>query len=678
MHKPIQIILGNPPYFGPVKKGNDINERMSYPNLKERIRETYGKYSKCDATKILGNSYIYAIRWASDFIDQDRGIVLFITGAALIDKVSTDGLRKSLREEFATLYIINLRGDIRKNMLSKNTSGEGGNIFENASQSGVAINILVKNAASQEQGKIFYYDIGDNLATHEKIEKLKSIQHLDDLAWERIQPNQYEDWINQRETLYEDLILLSSKDKKNKEACIFNNYSLGIKTGRDVWVINASKEKLTYNMQRMIKFYHQEMQRIRAGKAEKSVEKEGGTTDLQKIKWTPRLKSDLKKQKQHIFKENRLYQGVKKPFTKEWFYFDTAFVDAAGKMPEIFPFPGAKNLIICMTTKGSRAGNFSCLMANKLVDSHFIQDCQGFPLYLYEAPKENRLYQGAKNLIICMTSKGSRAGGFSCLITNKLVDRQFIQNCQCFPLYLYEAPKGNGKIDDLFLPKETNGGSAAWSRKDAIRDAALEEVQAFYREASIVKEDIFYYIYGFLHCQEFRRKFLYNLLKEMPRIKWVESLEDFWAFSKAGRSLADLHLYYEDLEPYPVEIFYKDGPFNRAEVPLEDYEVTKMEFNKRKDKTKDKTIIHYNQYITLKNIPLRAYDYCIDNCSAIGWVMAGQARFCDKDSLIVNDPNDWARETMNNPAYPLDLLLRIITMSLKTLDIIEQLPKIEF
>ena len=103
-----------------------------------------------------------------------------------------------------------------------------------------------------------------------------------------------------------------------------------------------------------------------------------------------------------------------------------------------------------------------------------------------------------------------------------------------------------------------------------------------------------------------------------------------------------------------------------------------MEFNKRKDKTKDKTIIHYNQYITLKNIPLRAYDYCIDNCSAIGWVMAGQARSCDKDSLIVNDPNDWARETMNNPAYPLDLLLRIITMSLKTLDIIEQLPKIEF
>lgn len=163
----------------------------------------------------------------------------------------------------------------------------------------------------------------------------------------------------------------------------------------------------------------------------------------------------------------------------------------------------------------------------------------------------------------------------------------------------------------------------------------------------------------------------------LPRLPLVEKAEDFWAFSHAGRELAELHLNYENVEhTKEVVVDIQGDLFNDNIQPEKLYRVEQMRFGKI-NKEKDKSIIEYNSFITLRNIPLRAYDYVVNGKSAIEWIME---RYCDKvdtKSGIRNDANQWGIEH-GNPRYPLDLLQSIITLSIKTLDIVDGLPKITF
>ena len=146
------------------------------------------------------------------------------------------------------------------------------------------------------------------------------------------------------------------------------------------------------------------------------------------------------------------------------------------------------------------------------------------------------------------------------------------------------------------------------------------------------------------------------------------------AFSKAGRELARLHVYFEDMEPYSgVSIEYtKPGQPS--------YRVKEMKWGKIKGKTgnarKDKTTLIYNDWITVKNIPLEAQEYVVNKKSALDWIVDRAKVKIDSDSGIVNDFNDYATE-MGNERYPLDLFLKIITVSLETMKIVKALPKLE-
>jgi predicted helicase len=178
-----------------------------------------------------------------------------------------------------------------------------------------------------------------------------------------------------------------------------------------------------------------------------------------------------------------------------------------------------------------------------------------------------------------------------------------------------------------------------------------------------------YYVYGLLHSPDYRDRYADNLSKELPRIPCVKTPADFWAFSQAGRKLAELHLNYETATPYPATV---EGA--GKDLPAVAYRVEKMKHGKGADKEKDLSVIHYNARITVRGIPLEAYDYIVNGKSAIAWVMERQAVKPDTDSGITNDANDWATETMNNPRYPLELLLRVITVSLETLKVVKSLP----
>lgn len=262
------------------------------------------------------------------------------------------------------------------------------------------------------------------------------------------------------------------------------------------------------------------------------------------------------------------------------------------------------------------------------------------------------------NIVICVSGIGARSG-FSVLMTDLLPNLHTLDTGQCFPLYIYDKlEEGADSGQNLF-------GPVMGRKRDAITDAGLAHFVEAYPGEAISKEDVFYYVYGLLHSPQYREKYADNLSKELPRIPRVKAASDFWAFSKAGRALGKLHVDYENVAPYPATIT-KTGNSS-------DYRVEKMRYGKN-GKNKDLTTIHYNDKITVSGIPLEAYDYVVNGKSAIDWVVERQCVKTDKDSGIVNDANDWATETVGDPRYPLDLLLRVITVSLETMKIVKSLP----
>ena len=155
----------------------------------------------------------------------------------------------------------------------------------------------------------------------------------------------------------------------------------------------------------------------------------------------------------------------------------------------------------------------------------------------------------------------------------------------------------------------------------------------------------------------------------------MKKFADFKAFSTAGRKLAELHIDYENVAPFPVTI--EGGALLLKSFSDADYRVTQMKFAKGMAGEKhDKTRVIYNAKITMSGIPLEAYDYVVNGKPALEWVMERQAVTTHKDSGIVNDANLWATETVGDAAYPLKLFQRVITVSLETMKIVRALPKL--
>ena len=277
------------------------------------------------------------------------------------------------------------------------------------------------------------------------------------------------------------------------------------------------------------------------------------------------------------------------------------------------------------------------------------------------------------NRVIGVSASESRSG-FSVIITDCIVSLHAVDMVggQYFPLFVYDDEGDKiSKADDNDMFANRRTGSPIRKRRDGITDSGLTHFQSAYSSETLKKEDIFYYVYGLLHSPDYRTRYADNLGKELPRIPCVKTTADFWTFSKSGRDLAALHLNYETIEPHPATL---DTGKNRLTALTDsDYRVTKMKFAVKGDKS---TVI-YNPHITIRNIPTEAYEYVVNGKPALEWVMERQSVTTDKDSGIVNDANLWATETMNNARYPLDLFLRVITVSLRTQEIIKKLPALD-
>lgn len=246
---------------------------------------------------------------------------------------------------------------------------------------------------------------------------------------------------------------------------------------------------------------------------------------------------------------------------------------------------------------------------------------------------------------------------FTPLATNVIPDYHFNGDTHYFPLYYFE--KQDKQKPTLF----DSIGETEYIRRDGISDFILNRCKKVYGK-NVTKEDIFYYVYGILHHQKYRTNFANDLRKSHPRIPLVEEVKDFWKFSKVGRQLADLHIDYERVLPYEgVQVTGVESGF---------FKVEKMIFPKKDQRD---TII-YNSKITITKIPEKAYKYVVNGKSAIEWIMERYQKTVNKDSGIINDPNDWAEE-VGNPRYILDLLLSLINVSMQTVDLVQNLPDLE-
>lgn len=269
--------------------------------------------------------------------------------------------------------------------------------------------------------------------------------------------------------------------------------------------------------------------------------------------------------------------------------------------------------------------------------------------------------QETKNLVICLPGIGERWVEFSPFMVNDIPDLHLHNDgTQCFPLYYYEKKS-------VYQPTLFDSAKEEYTRKDGITNFILERCRENYGP-KVTKEDIFYYVYGLLHSPDYRRTFAADLKKMLPRLPLVEKPADFWSFSKVGRALAELHLNYE------IQLACSDVKVKGAKSGK--FRVEKMRFGKTAAGATDKSVIEYNQWIRLSNIPLEAYNYVINGRSAIEWIMERYQIKTDKASGIINDPNDWA-EGHGKPRYILDLLLSVITVSVETVRIVNGLPGVK-
>ncbi len=479
----INVIIANPPYSAGAKSENDNNQNLSHPKLEKKVTETYGKNSTAQVGKTTRDTLIQSFRMASDVL-KDKGVLGFVVNGSFIDSKSADRFRKCVAQEFAHLYVLNLRGNTRKS--GEAVKKEGGKIFDSGSRATIAIVFFVKDDSQKESGTktmIHYYDIGDYLKREEKLNKLAQFENLDSVPFSMIIPNAKGDWINQRDDAFEKLIPLKRDTNKNNPS-LFDINSLGVTTGRDTWVYNFSSSALAQNAQKMIDTYNADLKRfnerfkeafkqrtknVKSADRYRHLTDQEITTDETKISWTDGLKNNLIKNKilQESSKE-RVRLALYRPFNKQWLYWDKDLINRQRQFSKIFPNKTAQNVVI-----NTGAGN---------------------------------------------------GKGFSALISDFISDYSLISPNQAYPLYHY---------DDL------------GNRSYAISGFCLNLFRKHYQDNSITEEEIFYYIYAIFHHKGYLEKYKNSLEKDAPHIALSQ---DFKELSTLGKELAKLHLNYESGE----------------------------------------------------------------------------------------------------------------------------------
>ncbi|MCI6584352.1 MAG: DEAD/DEAH box helicase family protein [Mobiluncus sp.] len=626
---PIRVVVMNPPYSAGQSSANDNNQNLKYPRLDKRIEDTYVARSTGTNKNSLYDSYFRALRWATDRIGEE-GVIAFVSNSSFIDGNTADGVRLTWQEEFSDIYIYNLKGNQRTQ--GERSRQEGGKIFGSGSRTGVAITVLVKTKGHEGAANIHYAEVDDYLARQEKLDVLDAEKDITGTTFSQITPNEFGDWLAQRDAHYLEYQALGDKKTKGKDntPAMFRLYSAGLQTNRDAWCYNFLRDAVANNMSRMIENYNQQ------------VDEGNQDFDATKVSWSSSLETHFKNGRKFAFKPEELQTSIYRPFCKEAVYFDQQLNHRPYQLPQIFPTPEQSNLAFAIDQDSVKEG--AGLILDKLPDLHVVGTSQIFPLYTWEP-------------LAVKTTEGTLFDNLE----------------EVSPEPTPESFSGRFDFDRPIasqVPKVIGG----YKRRDNITDATLAAYREHYKDPKLSKEDIFFYVYALLHHGEYREKYEADLKKMLPRIPKVA---DFRAYALTGRELADLHVNYETLEAYPgVKPNWATGT---PTDPWQKYHVEKLAWAKRPGedgkKVNDYSRLKYNDWLTFTGIPERANDYKVGGRSPLEWMVDRYRITTDKASGIVNDPNDYCRE-VGDAAYIAALVPRLVTVSMRILDLVAALPEL--
>ncbi len=592
---PITVIIGNPPYNVGQVNENDNNKNRSYEVIDGQIKETYSRDSKATLKNKLYDPYIRFFRWATNRLQGRDGIVCYVSNNNFVDQMTFDGMRKHLLQDFTTIYHVDLHGNVREN---PKLSGTTHNVF--GIQVGVGITVAIR-LAHDTSHSLHYHRVPEFWRKEEKLAWLTQTEKLSNVNWQPLTPDSHNTWLVPENTQeFASFLSIGSKASKanmgvNSET-VFKTYSGGAKTDRDDVVYEFEPAILAHRAERFIENYNAEVDRYKRSSRPSNVD---DFVRYPNIKWSLMLKNKLKREKYAKFSADKIRLSLYRPFVKKHLYLDEVLIDAPGLQPLLFPTSNSEreNIVIVTSDVSFRANTFSTFAVNCIPELH-----------------------------LCATTDSH----------------------QCFPFYVYDEDGSN--------------------RRENITDWALAQFREHYGDDAITKWDIFYYVYALLHHLGYREKFADNLKRELPRIPFAPALtpdpspsgrgesSGFRAFADAGCKLADLHLNYEQVEPWPL---------NWIETPGErlSYRVEKMRLNR------DKTAVTVNHTLTLAGIPPEAFEYRLGNRSALEWVIDQYQVKTDARSGITSDPNRAGDER-----YIVDLVGRVVRVSVETVRIVNSLP----
>ena len=496
---PINVIIGNPPYSAGQKSANDNNANVKYPTLDKRIAETYAAKSTATNKNSLYDSYLRAFRWATDRIG-DQGVVAFVSNGGWLDGNTGDGIRLSLAEDFSDIYVFNLRGNART--AGQLRQKEGGTVFGSGSRSTIAITIGIKDPNSTGF-RLHYRDIGDYLSAEDKLNIVDS-SSIKSIEWSNIKPNEHGDWLNQRSEDFANWPVLGDKTN-TKTTKYFVSFSAGLKSGRDTWIYAQSKPQLLENLTRFVNTYDEARLAFElwTSRNEITTPKEPDFnaflrefpefTDTAKISWNRTLKNLACKQRSIAVSENRVFNALYRPFTKQLAYFQADLNDMTYRLPSMFPSTIHSNIGFYIPAASSASREFNAMATSLLPD---------------------------------LSLSGSGSGQF-------------------LPRFTWEPIDSND--GGLFTEGNTSSSEQEFSvygkvgeELDGYRrvDNITEEIKKLYRDtlgSDISGDDIFHFVYGKLHDPEYRTKYAADLKKMLPHIETPTTRAEFDKFALAGK-----------------------------------------------------------------------------------------------------------------------------------------------
>ena len=342
---PIQVIIGNPPWSAGQKSSGDDSPRPSYPDIEQRVRDTYGSWHRKvtgrGAGPSSGNLYVEAFRWACDRLDvqdddrQRGGIVAFVHPNSLSNAPSLAGMRAALREEFTDIYVVNLRGDAMKS--GDEYRREGDKIFGQGSRNGVQLTVLVRNPGKDltKPATLHYLEVPEYSRRDEKLSWLADLCDVTDSRFNAVPINDAHDWVNLTDDSFDELLPVCEVGPiAGRGDTIVAKHARGLATSCDAYVYAFSRQVLIAKTQALIGAYERARRALERGA---SFEDATINDELETIKWTHTLKNSIKKGLAIEFDESRVREVLYRPFTKIWLYEDHRILSQAKATSDLFP-----------------------------------------------------------------------------------------------------------------------------------------------------------------------------------------------------------------------------------------------------------------------------------------------------------------------------------------------------